>query len=158
TRSALPLPRVDPTPLFELFRGNYATELLTAAVVPSNVFRRLANGPLSFDALRQELGLAERPAIVLMTALRAFGLIAANGRGEFSLSELAREHLVPGSPLDVSDYIGLAADQPGVRNMVERLRSNRPAGEPEQGVAFIYREGIESAMEQEETARRLTLA
>jgi SAM-dependent methyltransferase len=44
--------------------------------------------------------------------------------------------------------------------MVERLRSNRPAGsKPEEsGAAFIYREGIESAMEKEAAARRLTLA
>jgi hypothetical protein len=44
--------------------------------------------------------------------------------------------------------------------MVERLRTNRPAGaEPdEQGAAFIYREGLESAMEKEASARRLTLA
>src|SRR5690606_1048337 len=57
-------------------------------------------------------------------------------------------------------YVGLAADSPGVREMVERLRTNRPAGsKPEQpGAAFIYREGIESAMEDVEAARTLTLA
>jgi SAM-dependent methyltransferase len=44
--------------------------------------------------------------------------------------------------------------------MVERLRTNRPAGSlaDEPGAAFIYREGIESAMEQAATARHLTLA
>ena len=54
----------------------------------------------------------------------------------------------------------MAADSPGVLTMVERLRSNRPAGsEPDEaGAAFIYREGMASAMEQEEAARRLTLA
>ena len=33
---------VDPTPIFELFRGNYATELLTAAVAHFQLFERLA--------------------------------------------------------------------------------------------------------------------
>ena len=45
--------------------------------------------------------------------------------------------------------------------MVERLTTNLPAGSQaadEQGVGFIYREGLESAMEQEATARRFTLA
>ncbi len=44
--------------------------------------------------------------------------------------------------------------------MVERLRTNRPAGmKPEEaGAAFIYREGVASAMEKEAEARRLTLA
>ncbi len=52
----------------------------------------------------------------------------------------------------------------GVLELVDRLRTNRPAGldagtaEPDQGTAFIYREGVESAMEREATARSLTLA
>ena len=90
----------------------------------------------------------------------AFGLVIDVEPDRFDLSDLARENLVPGSPFDVSDYIGLAADSPGVQAMVERLRSNRPAGaEPEGGgAAFIYRQGLVSAMEEEAKARALTLA
>jgi predicted O-methyltransferase YrrM len=150
---------VNPTPIFELFRGNHATELLTAAVAHLNVFGRLAARPMTGDELRRDLGLGERPAVVLLTALRAMGLLAADGKGRLGLTPLAREHLVPGGPFDVSDYVGLAADSPGVGELVERLRSNRPAGAAEEkGAAFIYREGIESAMEREATARHLTLA
>jgi hypothetical protein len=88
------------------------------------------------------------------------GLLTRDEEGRLGLTELARQHLVPGSPFDVSGYVGLAAESPGVQAMVERLRTNKPAGsEPEgSGAAFIYREGIESAMEQEEKARSLTLA
>jgi SAM-dependent methyltransferase len=145
--------------IFELYRGNFATELLTAAITPFNVFDRLAKAPLAFDTLRRDLGLAERPAIVLLTALRAFGLLTIES-DRFSLTPLARDHLVPGSPFDVSAYMGLAADSPGVRELVERLRSNQPAGaKPEQsGAAFIFRKGLESAMEKEASARHLTLA
>jgi SAM-dependent methyltransferase len=157
---ALTLPRLDPTPIFEIFRGSYGTELLTAAVAHFDVFGRLATGPVSFDELRSALGLAERPANVLFTALRAMGLLSRDGSGRHCLTDLARGHLVSGSPHDVSGYVALAADSPGVQTLVQRLRSNRPAGsEPEgTGAAFIFREGIESAMEQEEAARRLTLA
>jgi hypothetical protein len=160
TASATVPPRIDPTPIFELFRGHLATELLTAAVAHLGVFDRLAAGPRSFDDLRGEIGLAERPMVVLATALRAFGLLVADGPGRLALSDLAREHLTTGGAFDVSGYVGLAADTPGVLEMVERLRTNRPAGSDpdEEGAAFIYREGIESAMEREETARRLTLA
>jgi 2-polyprenyl-3-methyl-5-hydroxy-6-metoxy-1,4-benzoquinol methylase len=158
--TALATPQVDPTPIFEIFRGSYGTELLTAAVAHFNVFGRLAQAPLTFHDLRQALGLAERPANVLTTALRAFDLLASDPQQRLTLTDLSREHLVPGAAFDVSDYVGLAADSPGVRAMVERLRSNRPAGaEPDAaGAAFIYREGIASAMEQEATARHLTLA
>jgi predicted O-methyltransferase YrrM len=158
--SALLMPQVDPTPIFEIFRGNYATQLLTAAVSHFRVFGRLATGSLHFDDLRKQLGLAERPATVLITALRAMGLLVRDEEGRLDLSNLAREHLTPEALFDVSDYVGLAADSPGVVEMVERLRSNRPAGgRPEEaGAAFIYREGIESAMEDEAAARHLTLA
>jgi hypothetical protein len=110
--------------------------------------------------LRRQLGVEERPAMVLVTALRAFGLLALDERGLLELTDLAREHLTPGSAFDVSDYLGLAAKNPGVVEMVERLRTNCPAGaKPEEaGAAFIYREGFESAMESEASARRLTLA
>ena len=155
----LPVPPRDPTVLFELFRGNYATELLTAAITPLDVFARLARAPRTFEEWRGDLGLAERPAQVLLTALRAFGLIAIEN-SRLTLTPLARDHLLPGSPFDVSAYMALAADSPGVREMVERLRSNQPAGGKagRPGAAFIFREGIESAMEKEASARHLTLA
>jgi len=60
--SALDVPATDPTPIFELFRGSYATELLTAAVAH---FRRLPplperpnhrGGPALAVAPRREAG------------------------------------------------------------------------------------------------------
>ena len=152
-------PELDPTSIFELFRGNHGTELLTAAVVHLRVFEHLAAGSLAFDELRRGLNLAERPATVVFTALRAFGLIATESDGRIGLTELAREHLTPGAMFDVSGYIGLAAQNPGVLEMVERLRTNRAANSnpDEAGAAFIYKEGIESAMESEASARALTL-
>src|SRR5258706_763352 len=154
------LPTVDPTPIFEAFRGSYSTELLSAAIAHFNCFAHLTAAPLSFDELRGRLGLDQRPANVLLTALRAMGLLTRNPRGDLDLTPLAREHLTPGGPFDVSDYVGLSANNPGVLEMVERLRSNRPAGAKPggPGASFIYREGLESAMESEASARRLTLA
>ena len=154
--SALQPSSTDPTLIFEHFRGSYATELLTAAVAHFNVFGRLAQTPLALKDLRDALGLVERPAFVLTTALRAMGLLEVQG-GCFSLTPQAREHLVPGGALDVGDYIGLAASSPGVLEMVERLKTNRPASKGS-GTAFIYREGVASAMEEETSARHFTMA
>jgi SAM-dependent methyltransferase len=153
------IPRTDPTPIFEHFRGSYATELLTAAVAHFNLFGLLAEGPLPQDELQSRLGLQRRPALVLLTALRAMGLLTSDAAGDVALAPLAREHLVPGGEFDVGDYVGLAASAPNVLAMVERLRTNRPAGaEGGDGPAFIYREGIASAMEQTALARHFTLA
>lgn len=160
-RSALDIPTLDPAPIFEAFRGAHATELLTAAVAHFSLFGHLAqHGPQSLDALKKTLNLQHRPAIVLLTALRALDLLSRDPDGRFDLTPLAREHLVPGSPFDVGDYIGLMASSPGVLSMVERLRTNRPAGadDSSSGAAFIYREGIASAMESSASARHFTLA
>jgi predicted O-methyltransferase YrrM len=158
TLSCTQPPQTDPTPIFEVFRGNHATELLAAAVHHLGVFRQLAEGPLSLDGLRAKIDLGERPANVLVTALRAMGLIRRDAAGHLDLTPVAREHLAPGGAFDVSDYVGLAANNPGVHEMVERLRTDRPAGAKTGGAAFIYRDGMESAMETEASARRLTLA
>ena len=155
--SALDLPSTDPTPIFEHFRGSYGTELLVAAAAHLKVFEKLARGPMFHDDLRREIGLALRPASVLFTALRAMGLIVEIW-GNLELSALAKDHLVAGQPFDVSDYLGLAAQSPSVLEMLERLKTNKPAGAAKEGTAFIFREGIDSAMEQEASARRLTLS
>lgn len=153
-------PATDPTPVFELFRSNHATELLVAAVAHLKVFEKLTVGAKSPAELAAELGLADRAAAVLFTALRAMRLLAPDSAGRLQLTPLAREHLLPGGAFYVGDYCGLAADSPGVLAMAERLRTNRPANsEPaDSGAAFIYREGLESAMEREASARHLTLA
>jgi predicted O-methyltransferase YrrM len=155
---SLTIPQTDPTPIFEIYRGSYGSELLCAAVAHLHVFEHLAAAPRSFDDLRRQLNLAERPAVVLLTALRAFGLLVVDDKGCLTLSESAREHLLPGGPFAVCDYLGLTADSPGVLAMVERLRTNRPPGAREEGAAFIYRAGMDSVMEKEADARRLTLA
>lgn len=160
-------PTTDPTPIFELFRGSYGTELLTAAVTHFQLFDRLSGGPVSADDLAAELQLAARPSVVLFTALRAMRLIATDCTGRLMLTPTAREHLLSGGSFYVGDYLGLAAETPGVLGMVERLRTNRPYGASSQvsstnsngdGTAYIYREGTPSAMESEASARRLTLA
>ena len=66
--SAADPPSIDPTPIFELFRGSYGTELLTVAVAHFRLFDRLVNEPKSFDRLRRDLNLEVRPATVLITA------------------------------------------------------------------------------------------
>ena len=158
--SALPGPEHDPTPIFELFRGSYGTELLTAAVEHLQLFQILSAGPLTPDALRTRLDLAPRAFVVLTTAMRAMQLIEVNSDQQMQLSPLAREHLVPGGEFHVGDYVGLAGGSPGVLEMVKRLRTNHltRAAESDAGAAFIFREGLESAMESEQSARRLTLA
>lgn len=158
-----PLPQTDPTPIFEFYRGNYATELLTAAVAHFDLFSKVAGRSMTFDELCRDLGLTSRPGTVLVVALRAMGLLAADAGGRLELTPVAREHLVPDGAFYVGDYLGLAADSPGVAEMARRLRTNTALGTKTdekggQGTQFTFREGTESAMDHEAAARRLTLA
>ena len=154
----LKTPQTDPTFIFELFRGSYGSELLTAAVAHFGLFRILSEESVRFETLRDRLQLEQRPATVLITAMQAMGLVCVEPSGELGLSALAREHLVAGDEFFVGDYVGLAATAPGVQGMVECLRSNKPLNIDGAGAAFIYRDGIKSAMAQEELARHFTLA
>ena len=152
-------PKTDPTVIFEYFRGSYGSELLTAAAAHFPVYKLLAEQPRSFAEFRDALQLDERPAIVLTTALKAFGLVLEQ-QNVLMLTPLAEEHLAPGGYFNVSDYLGLAAESPGVLEMVTRLKTNRPANTDAsgQGAAFIYRDGLRSAMEHSDLARHFTLA
>jgi hypothetical protein len=151
-------PATDPGPLFDIFRGNHAMELLTVAVAHFGVFDKLAEGPVSAENLRQATGISPRPFTVLLTGLAALGLVSLRG-GRVETTPIAREHLLPGLPLDVSDYFRTAADAPGVMALVERMRADKPAGiaKDDARAAFIYRDGLDSAMEEDDTARRFTL-
>src|SRR4051812_31752102 len=153
------IPRTDPTPIIEHFRGDHGTELLAAAVAHFDVFAKLHRRPMTFDEFGVEFGLAPRAAVVLTAALRAMRVLDVDQAGRFVLPPTAAEHLVPGEPFYMGDYIGLGGNEPGTLNMVERLRTNRPtSSQPDEGAAYMYKAGVESAMDAEDSARRLTLA
>lgn len=160
--SILPLkaPPLDPTPVFDIVRWSFGTELLAAAVAHFGLFPLLARRSLTLDQIGRELSLAPRPANVLIVALRAMGLLQADEAGRLTPSPIAQQCLVPGGEFNMADYVSLIAQSPGVLNIVERLRTNRPieSRPDDHGAAFMFRDGMESAMNEEASARRLTLA
>ncbi|HVW10477.1 MAG TPA: methyltransferase [Bryobacteraceae bacterium] len=145
-------PQNDPTPIFDYFRAGFASNLLVAAVAHLRLFEKLDGHSLTPAELAAALGLEDRAAVVLFTALRAMSLITAGPDGKLSLSPLAAEQLTPGSHFSIAEYVALAADSPAVLELAERLRANRT------GNIFVYKEGLESTMEEEAPARNLTLA
>lgn len=154
----LQTPSSDPAPIFELFRGDHAMELLTAAVAHFDVFGKLAAGPQSPEELRAALALGERQFCVLLTGLKAMRLVEERA-GQLQPTALAGEHLLPGQPLYVGDYIRLGAEQPGVLTLVEHMRKNTRVGaaKGDDRAVFIYKDGMESAMEEDRLARHFTL-
>jgi 3-hydroxy-5-methyl-1-naphthoate 3-O-methyltransferase len=120
----------DPTVLYRLRDGAYAVDLLIAAVTEFDLFSWLAaRGPQPAAVVRAELGLAERPADVLLTYCAAVGLVdrdlAADDR--IALTPLGQRHLVAGSPFDLRPYYRSLAERPAVGELVEVLRTDRQA-------------------------------
>ncbi len=150
-------PKLDPTPFFDLVRGNLATELLCSGVNHLQIPKKLAKGPKPAEALREEIGLAPRAWVVLSCALKAMNIIVERG-GLVELTPQGMEFLTEGE-FDMQGYMGLVAQTPGVLALLERLTGNKPAANrADEGDAFIFREGKASAMDDEAAARRLTLA
>ncbi len=151
-------PQSDPTPYFDLVRGNLATELLAVGVIHLNVPSRLVLGEKPSGELRTELGLSLRAWVVLGTALKAMNILKEDANQMVSLTPEGMEFLTEGE-FDMKGYIGLIAETPGVLGLLERLLVNAPAANrANEGDAFIFREGKSSAMDSGDSARRLTLA
>ena len=121
---------LDPTELYRVRDGVYAADLLIASVAEFDVFTWLAqHGPVPAAELRDAQGWAERPADVLLTLAAAHGLLrrGLDADDRIAVTDLARQHLVAGSPFDLRSYYSSLSERPGVREFATVLRTDRPA-------------------------------
>jgi hypothetical protein len=149
------LTRLDLAPITRSLRATYGSRLLVAAVHHLKVFDEFSDGPLTLDDLRRRLNLRERPTMVLVPALCAMGLLAFDSAGRLALTAHGR-FLTSASTPSLAGYIGLEGEDPGVVEMVRRLRHDGPL-EAAGGVAYVKEGAGPSPMDEPETARALTL-
>ncbi|TWT88071.1 methyltransferase [Stieleria varia] len=149
------LPQHDTTRFLDDLRTAQISNLLVAAVIEFDVGRVLAAGPLLYDDLRERLGLADRSAIVLLTALRSIDLIDVHADHRIGLTAYGQEKMDPDSPFHLRGYLGLGRFSGDVQNMIQCLRDDAPAG----NVSFVFHEdGPPSSLDDTETADTLTRA
>lgn len=120
----------DPTMLYRIRDGVYAPDLLIAAVAEFDLFSWLArHEPVTAAQLCTELGLAARPADVLLTYCAALGLLDRDlPRGdEVTTTALARTHLAQGFAFDLRAYYTSLSERPACRELTEVLRTGVPA-------------------------------
>jgi 3-hydroxy-5-methyl-1-naphthoate 3-O-methyltransferase len=120
----------DPTVLYRVRDGVYAADLLIAAVAEFDLFTWLAaHSPAAAADLRAGLGLAERPADVLLTYCAALRLVDRDldAADRVELTELGRQHLVAGSSFDLRAYYASLAERPAVRELAQVLRTDTQA-------------------------------
>ncbi len=146
-------PSHDTTSFLDEFRTAQISHLLVAAVTDFDIGGALTEGPMTYSELRFHLELADRPAIVLLTALRSIGLIDVDADGRVALTPYGREKMSPASSFSLRGYVGLGAGSADVRQMVDCLKHDRPAG----GLSFVYHEGQDrSALDDPATSHLLT--
>jgi hypothetical protein len=120
---------LSPVPLMQLSTGFWASKTLFAAHT-LDVFGLLSDRDGATPAeLAKQLGIAERPAEMLLTGCASLGLLAKRD-GRYVNAPLADEYLVRGRP----HYFGGFRDLQDKRlyaswgRLVEAVRTNRPVG------------------------------
>ena len=146
-------PQTDPLDIYRYRDGIYAVDLLIAGVVGLDFFSWLAEWPSDLAGVCRGLELAERPADVMLTLFAANGLVRCEG-GVFRVTELAREHLVKGSPWFLGPYYASLKDRPVCADLLRVLRTGKPAN---WGSSKSEKEWSK-AMESEEFAASFTAA
>jgi hypothetical protein len=119
-------PSTDPTSIYRYRDVLYASDLLTAAVSHLDFFTWLNEHPSDLTAICRSLDLRERPADVMLTLFTAMALLRSEN-GIFSLTSLAREHLVKTSQWFIGPYFESLKERPVCRDMVTVLRTGKPA-------------------------------
>jgi len=146
-------PQTDPISIYRQRDGVYATDLLTAALVWLDFFSHVADQPSDKAALCAHFGTHDRPTDVMLTLFVAMGLLQCRD-GVFSVTPLAREHLVKSSPWFIGPYYAALKDRPVCKDFVEVLRSDRVAN----WAGLTNQPDWHEAMEEEAFARQFTAA
>src|SRR5437588_156651 len=137
-------PATDPTRLFDLAEGMHAIEAVTAAVAWLHLFEWLAEHPSNEGQICAALELSPRPARVLLMLLTALDLVNCDDHGIYTVTLLAREHLLPESPWSLLPCFDALKDRPPCVSMLRVLRTGQPMGAPEedQGGPPAWAEGM----------------
>lgn len=146
-------PATDPLPIYRWRDSLYSTDLLAAAMVWLDLFTILDQTPMHLDALCRRLEIHRRPADVMMTLMKAMGLVEERD-AVFYLTAMAREHLVQGSPWCLKPYYASMKDRPVTLDYVKVLKTGRPSN----WASLSDQKAWAQAMEGDAFARQFTAA
>jgi acetylserotonin N-methyltransferase len=120
-------PSTDPTAIYRARDEIYGADMLIAALRGFDFFTWLDSHPSStLEDVTEQFGFKRRPADVMTTLFAAMGLVVRDG-SRLRVSDVAREHLVAGSPWFAGPYFPPLTDRPIARDLVEILKTGDPA-------------------------------
>lgn len=121
------LPTSNPAGILRYRDRQYAAELIAAALLHFDLFTWLDQHPGCTQAdVEAQFGFAARPTDVLLTLCRANGFLRTDPSGHHHLTDLAREHLVQGSPWFLGPYYKPISDTPITRAFLQVLKTGKP--------------------------------
>jgi 3-hydroxy-5-methyl-1-naphthoate 3-O-methyltransferase len=146
-------PKTNPVDVYRYRDGLYSVDLLSAAITGLDFFTWLSKNPATAQTICSHFQLAERPVDVMLTLFNAMGFIENRG-GSFHVTEVAREHLVAGSPWYMGPYYASMKERPVCKDFLTVLRTGKPAN------WGSYKDEKEwaKAMEREDFAKQFTAA
>ncbi len=147
---------VDLAPITRFLRAKASSHLLVAAVHHLQIFEFLAAAPRSFSEIQKGTGLVERPAMVLIPALCAMGMVSRDASGNFSLTETGR-YLTHEKYGNLVGYTALEKDDPGVLQIRDWLLNDGPLTN-DAGLSYVMEADVPSPMDEPESARFFTTA
>ncbi|MBN1611363.1 MAG: hypothetical protein JW940_32315 [Polyangiaceae bacterium] len=118
-------PSTDPSLLYRYRDAACATDALVVAIAELDLLTEIACSPGSVTELALRLGVAERPLDVIVTLLRALGVVEPGPI--VKCTGLGRDHLVRGSEFFLRPYFATLATRPQVRALLDVLRHDRPS-------------------------------
>ncbi|MCM8530088.1 MAG: hypothetical protein NE330_02915 [Lentisphaeraceae bacterium] len=145
----------DLSPIPRLLGDMYGSYVFIASCCHLNFLEVLNSNPKSYELIKSELNLADRPMMVILPVLSSMGLIKIDSEKSVSLTEMGFG-LKKNSQPHLWDYVNLEASEPGVLEMVDLLKND--GVDSESGTAYCKEEEGESPMDNPELAEFLTKA
>jgi hypothetical protein len=121
-------PSTDPAQILRYRDRQYAAELIATALLHYDLFTWLNdNLGTTTQGLCEHFGIAARPADVLLTLCRANNFITTDAADRHELTQLAKEHLVKGSPWYLGPYYEPIRNTPITEAYRKVLSTGKPA-------------------------------
>ncbi|MCM8536222.1 MAG: hypothetical protein NE334_09825 [Lentisphaeraceae bacterium] len=145
----------DLSPIPRLLGDMYGSFVFIASCCHLNFLDVLDSSPKLYESIKSELGLADRPMMVILPVLSSMGLVKISSEKSVSLTEMGFG-LKKNSQPHLWDYVNLEASEPGVLEIVDLLKND--GVDSEEGIAYCKEEEGASPMDNPELAEFLTKA
>ncbi|MFA5309850.1 MAG: methyltransferase [Dehalococcoidales bacterium] len=120
------IPPLSPARVIGLRESAFAADLFITAVSYLDFFNRLSERPLDLGGICRAFNIKERPADVMLTLFKAYGLLKTKDR-KFYLTDTAESYLTHESGFDLTSYVSSLKDRPVCLDIEKVLRTGKPA-------------------------------